>query len=126
MADASAGTMPAATWEYSPAPETVQVSVPERTRLWIGGRWVDPHSKRWFASVNPATESTLSQVAESDAHDVDAAVQAARKAFKPWSRLRASERAKYLYRVARRIQERARELAVLETMDGGKPIRESR
>ncbi|MFM8784342.1 MAG: aldehyde dehydrogenase family protein [Phycisphaerales bacterium] len=126
MADASAGTMPAATWEYSPAPETVQVSVPERTRLWIGGRWVDPHSKRWFASVNPATETTLSQVAEADAHDVDAAVQAARKAFKPWSRLRASERAKYLYRVARRIQERARELAVLETMDGGKPIRESR
>ena len=126
MADASAGTMPAATWEYSPAPESVQVSVPERTRLWIGGRWVDPHSKRWFASVNPATESTLSQVAEADAHDVDAAVQAARKAFKPWSRLRASERAKYLYRVARRIQERARELAVLETMDGGKPIRESR
>ena len=118
--------MPAATWEYSPAPESVQVSVPERTRLWIGGRWVDPHSKRWFASVNPATESTLSQVAEADAHDVDAAVQAARKAFKPWSRLRASERAKYLYRVARRIQERARELAVLETMDGGKPIRESR
>jgi aldehyde dehydrogenase (NAD+) len=104
----------------------VKVSVPERTRLWIGGRWVDPHSKRWFASVNPATEATLSQVAEADARDVDAAVQAARKAFKPWSRLRASERAKYLYRVARRIQERARELAVLETMDGGKPIRESR
>ena len=126
MADASAGTMPAATWEYSPAPETVKVSVPERTRLWIGGRWVDPHSKRWFASVNPATETTLSQVAEADAHDVDAAVQAAHKAFKPWSRLRASERAKYLYRIARRIQERARELAVLETMDGGKPIRESR
>ena len=126
MADAAVGTVPAGPWEYSPAPETVKVSVPERTRLWIGGRWVDPHSKRWFASVNPATEATLSQVAEADGHDVDAAVAAARKAFKPWSRLPASERAKYLYRIARRIQERARELAVLETMDGGKPIRESR
>jgi aldehyde dehydrogenase (NAD+) len=126
MADAAVGTVPAEPWEYSPAPETVKVSVPEQTRLWIGGRWVDPHSKRWFASVNPATEATLSQVAEADGRDVDAAVAAARKAFKPWSRLRASERAKYLYRIARRIQERARELAVLETMDGGKPIRESR
>ncbi|MBU3682730.1 MAG: aldehyde dehydrogenase family protein [Phycisphaerales bacterium] len=126
MADAAVGTVPAGPWEYSPAPETVKVSVPERTRLWIGGRWVDPHSKRWFASVNPASEATLSQVAEADGHDVDAAVAAARKAFKPWSRLPASERAKYLFRIARRIQERARELAVLETMDGGKPIRESR
>jgi aldehyde dehydrogenase (NAD+) len=130
MADASAGSMHAPTpstgWEYSPAPETVPVTVPERTQLWIGGTFVDPRSRTWFDSVNPSTEQVLSRIAEADAADVDAAVSAARKALKPWSRLPAQERAKYLYRIARRIQERARELAVLETMDGGKPIKESR
>ena len=115
-----------ATWEYSPAPESVKVEIPESTKLFIGGKFVDPHSKRRFATVNPATEEQLSKIAEGDAEDVDAAVSAARKAFKGWSRLPASERAKYLYRIARRIQERARELAVLETIDGGKPIKESR
>ena len=126
MADASAGTLPSGTWEYSPAPETVKVHVPERTQLFVGGKFVDPHSKKHFDTVNPATEAVLSRIAEGDAQDVDAAVAAARKAFKGWSRLPANERAKYLYRIARRIQERARELAVLETMDGGKPIKESR
>ena len=126
MADASLGTLPPATWEYSPAPETVPVTIPERTQLFIGGRFVEPHSKKRFATVNPATEATLSQIAEGDAADVDTAVSASRKAFKGWSKLPANERAKYLYRIARRIQERARELAILETMDGGKPIKESR
>jgi aldehyde dehydrogenase (NAD+) len=126
MADASSGTLPPATWEYSPAPETVPVTIPERTQLFIGGTFVEPHSKKRFATINPATEATLSQVAEGGAADVDAAVSAARKAFKGWSKLPANERAKYLYRIARRIQERARELAILETMDGGKPIKESR
>jgi aldehyde dehydrogenase (NAD+) len=131
MSDAPAGTthaaaMPTAPWEYSPAPETVPVTVPGRTQLYVGGKFVDPHSKKWFDTVNPSTEQVLSQVAEGDAADVDAAVAAARKALKPWSKLPARERAKYLYRIARRIQERARELAVLETMDGGKPIKESR
>jgi aldehyde dehydrogenase (NAD+) len=131
MSDAPAGpthaaAMPTAPWEYSPAPETVPVTVPGRTQLYVGGKFVDPHSKKWFDTVNPSTEQVLSQVAEGDAADVDAAVAAARKALKPWSKLPARERAKYLYRIARRIQERARELAVLETMDGGKPIKESR
>jgi aldehyde dehydrogenase (NAD+) len=113
-------------WDYSPAPETVPVTIPERTQLLIGGKFVDPASRKRFATVNPATEAVLSQVAEAGEADVAAAVAAARKALKPWSKLRAGERAKYLYRIARRIQERARELAVLETMDGGKPIKESR
>jgi len=126
MAETPASAVFPATWEYSPAPESVKVEIPESTRLFIGGKFVDPHSKRRFTSVNPATEEPLSKIAEGDAQDVDAAVAAARKAFKGWSRLPAAERAKYLYRIARRIQERARELAVLETIDGGKPIKESR
>ena len=125
MAD-PAGTVFPVTWEYSPAPESMKVEVPASTRLWIGGQWVEPRSRKRFATVNPATEAVLSQVAEADARDVDAAVAAARKAFRGWSRLPASERAKYLFRIARRIQERSRELAVLESMDGGKPIKESR
>ena len=88
MADASLGTLPPATWEYSPAPETVPVTIPERTQLFIGGRFVEPHSKKRFATVNPATEATLSQIAEGDAADVDTAVSASRKAFKGWSKLR--------------------------------------
>lgn len=121
-----AATVAPTSWEYSPAPETTPVVLPERTRLLIGGAFVEPASKKWFPTVNPATEATLSQVADADAHDVDAAVGAARKALRKWSRARPTERAKYLFRIARRIQERSRELAVLESMDGGKPIKESR
>ncbi len=123
---ASVAPPPAGTWEFSPAPETTPVSVPERTQLFINGKWVDPSTRAWFPTVNPATEATLSQIAEAGADDVDAAVQAARKAQRKWGALRPQERAKYLYRIARRIQERSRELAVLESMDGGKPIKESR
>ena len=126
MADAPTGNSSVTTWEYSPAPETTPVAIPDQTQLYVGGKFIEPHSKKRFATVNPATEATLSQIADGDATDVDAAVNAARKALKPWGKLPASERAKYLYRIARRIQERARELAILESMDGGKPIKESR
>ncbi|MBL9141415.1 MAG: aldehyde dehydrogenase family protein, partial [Phycisphaerae bacterium] len=121
-----ASTVAPPRWEFSPAPETTPVVVPERTRLFIDGAFAEPASGKHFATINPATEATLSQIADGDARDVDAAVNAARKALRKWSRIRPAERAKYLFRIARRIQERARELAVLESMDGGKPIRESR
>lgn len=113
-------------WDYSPAPETTTVEIAPRHGLFINGRFVAPASKRRFQTINPANETVLSEVAEAGAKDVEAAVEAARKAQPKWAKLKPSERGKYLFRLARRIQERARELAVLETMDGGKPIRESR
>ncbi len=94
--------------------------------MFIGGRFTPAHSGRRFATLNPATEEPLAEVAEADAEDVDRAVAAAAKAFGPWSRLPAATRARYVFRLSRLIQERARELAVVETMDGGKPIKESR
>jgi aldehyde dehydrogenase (NAD+) len=111
---------------YDPAPESVRPEIDDRYQLYIDGAWSDPSSGDWFASVNPATEDTLSDIASADASDVDRAVRAAREALPAWSALSGKERGKYLFRIARRIQERARELAVLETLDGGKPIRESR
>ena len=113
-------------WTYAPAPERVDPVIAERHRLFIDGRFIASRGRRTFQTVNPATEAVLSECDEANAADVDAAVVAARAAFRKWSRTRPQERAKYLYRIARRIQERSRELAVLETMDGGKPIRESR
>jgi len=114
-------------WAYAPAPESADhFTVADRHGLFVGGEFRAPHSGRWFPTVNPATEAVLSEVAEADAHDVDAAVQAAGKAFAGWRKLPGEERARYLFRIARIVQERARELACLETMDGGKPIRESR
>ena len=97
-----------------------------RYELFIGGRFVAPKRGKYFASLNPADERQLSEIADGDAADVDRAVAAARRAFKGWSALAGRERGKYLYRIARIIQEKSRELAVLETLDGGKPIRESR
>jgi aldehyde dehydrogenase (NAD+) len=95
--------------------------------LFIGGDMVDARSGRTFTSVNPATEEALAEIAEAGEADVDAAVTAARRAYEDgWRDLRGSERAKYLFRIARLLQERAREFAVLETIDGGKPIKESR
>ena len=111
---------------YAPAPETTKVAIADRCGHFIAGAFVEPHSKRRFATINPADERTLSMIAQGDAEDVDAAVAAARAALPAWSRLPELERAKFLFRIARRIQERARELAVLETMDSGKPIKESR
>lgn len=113
-------------WEYSEAPERVPVSIADSNKLFIGGKFVSPKSRKWFAATNPATNEKLSDIATAGGADVNAAVLSARKALPKWSRLDGSQRAKYLYRIARRIQERAREFAVLETMDGGKPIKESR
>ncbi len=103
------------------------VSIDEGYELWIDGEPSEPVTDRYFPTVNPATEETLSRVAEAGAEDVDRAVKAARKAYSGvWSRIGGGERAKYLYRLARMLQERSREFAVLETLDGGKPITESR
>ncbi len=114
-------------WQYSPAPEsTDHIRIDEQYDLFIGGEFVPPQSGKYFETVNPATEDTLSSVAMANAADVDQAVAAARKAFKPWQRLAAAERGKYIYRIARTLQERAREFATIESLDGGKPIRESR
>jgi aldehyde dehydrogenase (NAD+) len=113
-------------WDYSPAPERVPVEIAARCDLFINGQFVKPKSRKYFPTLNPATEQPLSELAEAGPADVNAAVDAARAAQPKWARLKPQERAKYLFRIARRIQERARELAVLETMDGGKPIKESR
>jgi aldehyde dehydrogenase (NAD+) len=114
-------------WAYADAPESTEiVKLQQRYGLFIGGGLVDPRSGRWFETINPASEETLAEVAEAGPEDVDLAVRSARKASTKWRKLPGPERAKYLYRIARQIQERAREFAVLETMDGGKPIKESR
>ncbi|GAB4383233.1 MAG: aldehyde dehydrogenase family protein [Phycisphaerales bacterium] len=111
-------------WTYAPAPESVKVEIADRYGLFIAGRFVEAESH--FASINPATEQELCQVGQGSDRDIDAAVQAAKDALPRWAGLSGQERGKYIFRIARRIQERARELAVLESMDGGKPIRESR
>ena len=115
-------------WEYADAPESTEiVRLEDRYGLFVGGEFVDPKSGRWFETINPANEEVLAEVAEAGAEDVDLAVRAARSASGTgWRDLPGSERAKYLYRIARQLQERAREFAVLETMNGGKPIKESR
>ena len=114
-------------FEYVPAPEaTDHVKIASRYDLFIGGKFVRPHSKRRFPTVNPATEEVLAEVAEADEADVDRAVTAADDAFRSWSALSPARRSRFIFRISRLIQERARELAVVETMDGGKPIKESR
>jgi aldehyde dehydrogenase (NAD+) len=113
-------------WDYSPAPDSTKITIEQKNKLFIGGKFVSPKSRSWFASINPATEEKLADIACAGKADVDAAVRSAKAAQPKWSRLSGTERAKYLYRIARRIQERAREFAILETMDGGKPIKESR
>jgi aldehyde dehydrogenase (NAD+) len=118
-----------AAWEYAPAPETTRIQISPRYELFIGGQFVAPRGKgtgRYFPTTSPATEATLAEVAQASGADVDAAVRAAAAAQPKWAKLKPTERAKYIFRIARRIQERARELAILETLDGGKPIRESR
>ncbi|NBC66790.1 MAG: aldehyde dehydrogenase family protein [Bacteroidetes bacterium] len=115
-------------WEYSSAPESSDfVEINEKYNHFIGGEFVEPEKSRYMKSINPANEEVLTEFAEGTSEDVDKAVQAARKAYnKTWSKLSGRERGKYVYRIARMIQERSRELAITETMDGGKPIRESR
>lgn len=115
-------------WNYAPAPESKSAAtINPQYDLFINGTWQSPLSKKYFDTINPATEEKLSEVAEAGQADVDKAVQAARRAYeKTWGKMPAKERAKYIYRIARMIQERARELAIVESLDGGKPIRESR
>lgn len=112
----------------APAPESRSIAkIKPQYDLYINGKFEKPKSGTYFDTINPADEEKLSEVAEANEADVDKAVKAARTAHdKTWSRLPAKERAKYIYRIARMMQERARELAVVETLDGGKPIRESR
>jgi aldehyde dehydrogenase (NAD+) len=115
-------------WDYAPAPEAHSyIKIKARYQLFIGGKFVAPRSRKYFDSINPATEEKLAEIAEANARDVDLAVKSARRAYeKVWSKMPGRERGKYLYRIARLIQEKSRELAVLETMDGGKTIKESR
>jgi aldehyde dehydrogenase (NAD+) len=115
-------------WDYAPAPEASDyLRIAPRHELFINGEFVAPRSGNYFDSINPATEEKLSEIADANEVDVDAAVKAARHAYENvWSKMPGRERGKFLYRIARIIQEKARELAVLETMDGGKPIKESR
>ena len=114
-------------FEYAPAPESTKiVNLKSNYELFIGGKFVKSRAGSNYKTINPATEEVLSEIVEASEKDVDEAVKAARKAFKSWSKLSGSERGKYLYRLARIIQERSRELAVLESMNNGKPIRESR
>jgi len=114
-------------WEYDPAPETADPKIKPRYELFIGGKFVAPAGGKYFDSINPANEQKLTEFALGGAADVDAAYAAARQAFDAvWARMPGRERAKYLYRIARLLQDRAREFAVAETMDNGKPIRETR
>ncbi|MEV0693805.1 aldehyde dehydrogenase family protein [Streptomyces sp. NPDC050388] len=114
-------------FDYAPAPESRSVvDIASSYGLFIDGEFTEAADGKVFKTVSPSTEEVLSEVAEAGEADVDRAVKAARKAFEKWSALPGSERAKYLFRIARIIQERSRELAVLETLDNGKPIRETR
>jgi aldehyde dehydrogenase (NAD+) len=123
-----AGALVAAGWEYAPAPEARDiVSLEERYGLFIGGEFVQPRSGDFFQTLDPSNEEPLAEVALAGKEDVDLAVEAAREALEDgWSERPPAERAKYLFRIARILQERSREFAVLESLDGGKPIKESR
>ncbi|MEZ4374662.1 MAG: aldehyde dehydrogenase family protein [Polyangiaceae bacterium] len=115
-------------WTYDPAPESPDhVRLQDRYELFIDGKWQAPKSGKYYTSINPATEAPIAEVAHAGEADVELAVAAARAAFEgEWSSLRPIERGKYLFRIARVLQERAREFAIVESMDGGKPIKESR
>jgi aldehyde dehydrogenase (NAD+) len=114
--------------EYAPAPESKSIAkIAERYDLFINGKFEKPLSKKYFDTISPSDEKKLSEVAEAGQADVNKAVEAARNAYeKTWKKMPGKERAKYIFRISRMMQERAREFAVIESMDGGKPIRESR
>ena len=118
----------APSWDYSPSLEsTSHITILPRYELFINNEWVKPTSKKYFKTTNPATEEVLSEIAWANDKDVDLAVKAARKAYQDvWSKTTPKERSKYIYRIARLMQEQARELSVIETLDAGKPIREAR
>ena len=115
-------------WNLEPSLEsTAVVQLKDQYELFINGQWQAPKAKKYFATINPSDESHLSNIAWATEADVDLAVKSARNAYENvWSKLSGAERGKYLFRIARLMQEKARELAVLETLDGGKPIKESR
>ena len=118
----------AQTWEYSPAPEsTDHIQLKDRYDLFINGEFVPGVEGRYFDTINPSNEEKIAEVAEAGKADIDKAVSSARKAYdKTWSKMLPKERGKYIFRIARLLQESAREFSVIESMDGGKPIRESR
>jgi acyl-CoA reductase-like NAD-dependent aldehyde dehydrogenase len=115
-------------FEYAPAPESAAlVNIKNQYGLFINGKFVAPKAGKTFTTINPATEEVLAKIGYAELADVNLAVTAARNAFeKTWAKMPAAERGKYLYRIARILQERSREFAVLETLDNGKPIRETR
>ena len=117
-----------ATWDLEPAPEsTAHVQLEESYGNFINGKFVESADGGKFKTTNPANDKVIAEITESSEKDVDKAVKAARTAYdKTWSKMPAKERGKYIYRIARLLQERAREFSVIETMDGGKSIRESR
>ena len=131
MADVEKTRVPAPApleWEYAPAPESREiVRFQERYGLFVGGEQVEPLSGEWYSTIEPANEQHLADIAQAREEDVDLAVQSARDAFENgWSALPGSERAKYIFRIARIMLERSRELAVAESLNSGKPIKESR
>jgi aldehyde dehydrogenase (NAD+) len=115
-----------AAWEYAPAPEARDlVELRERYGIFVGGEWLEPTET--YETIDPSSEEALAEVGQATREEVDRAVAAAREAFDDgWSATSPAERAKYLFRIARILQERSREFAVLESLNGGKPIRESR
>ncbi len=115
-------------WDYAPAPESIDhIKLKDQYELFINGAFVKPESKKYFDTINPANGKKIARIAEANEKDVDKAVKAARNAYnKYWKKMPAQERAKYIFRIARIMQERARELSVIETLNGGKSIRESR
>jgi aldehyde dehydrogenase (NAD+) len=125
---ASKKNIPVVEWDYAPSLEGAShIQLKKQYDLYIDGKWVKPSSGKYFQTINPANEEVLAEVAYGNENDVDLAVKAARKAYtEVWSVMPAAERAKYIYRIARLMQERVRELAVIETLDAGKTIRESR
>jgi len=118
--------------DYGPAPESAAAaqawleSHARKFDLYIGGRWVSPAQGSWFATLDPSKNRELAKVAQADKSDVDAAVAAARAAQPAWAALPGHVRARYLYAIARLVQRHARLLSVVETLDNGKPIRETR
>ncbi|WP_457616308.1 aldehyde dehydrogenase family protein [Lutibacter sp.] len=114
-------------WTYHEAPEsTDHIQIKEQYELYINGAFTKPVEGKYFDTINPSNNQKIASIAEASKKDVDKAVKAAKKAFKGWAALSGKERGKYIFRIARLIQERAREFAVIESLDGGKPIRESR
>ncbi len=114
-------------WSFDSSVEaTNHIILKKRYDLFINGKFVKPNSRKYFNTINPSTDEIISEISEANSKDVDLAVESARKAYKIWAKIPGKERGKYIFRIARMIQERSKELAVIESMDGGKPIRESR